>query len=96
MELGDIEERTHKFLPHFINEDEQKIIAPIHDVNLPPSLENIASPYSQESSSERLKRMRNIQELYFEKEEVTNFDILCCFFVNCERIKFDEVVTNKR
>jgi len=71
-------------------------MTPAHDATPPPSPANVASPSSQENSSERPHRMRSIQELYDDTEEITNFDFLCCLFADSEPMIFDEAVTNKR
>ena len=89
------EEKTYNFLPHFEDEEEQKTMTPAHDATPPPSPANVAFPSSQESSSERLHRMRNIQEIYDDTEEITNFHFVCCLFADSEPMDFDEVVTDK-
>lgn len=68
----------------------------MQDTTPPPSPTNVASPSSQESSNEKPQRTRNIQELYEDTEEVTNFDFLYCLFADSEPMNFDEVVTDKR
>jgi len=71
-------------------------MTPAHEATPPPSPANVASLFSQESSSERPHRMRSIQELYDDTEEITNFDFLCCLFADSEPMIFYEVVTDKR
>ena len=60
-------------------------MTPAHDATPPPSPASVASPSSQESSSERPHRMRSIQKLYDDTEEITNFDFLCCLFTDSEQ-----------
>ena len=71
-------------------------MTPAHYATPPPSPPNVASPSSQESSSEIPHMMKSIQELYDDTEEITNFDFLCCLFADSEPMNFDEVVTDKR
>ena len=66
-----------------------------HNANPSPLPANVASPSSQESSSERPHRMRSIKELYDDTEEITNFEFLCFLFADSEPINFDEDVTEK-
>ena len=89
------EERTYDFLPFFGDEEEHETMAPTQYATPPPSPANVASPSTQESLSERPHRMRSIQELYDDREEITNFDFLCCLFVDSEPMNFDEAVTAK-
>ena len=57
-------EKTYDFLPYFVDEEEQETMTPANDATQPPSPANVASPSSQESSSERPHKMRSIQELF--------------------------------
>ena len=66
------------------------------DATPPPPPANVASPSSQESSSERSHRMRSIQELYDDTKEITNFDFWCCLFVDSEPMNFDEAFNDER
>ena len=95
MELGDSGQKTYDFLPYFVDEEEQETMTPANDATQPPSPANVASPSSQESSSERPHRMRSTKELYDDKEEITNFEFLCFLFADSEPINFDEDVTEK-
>ncbi|KAH0781853.1 hypothetical protein KY290_001451 [Solanum tuberosum] len=90
------EERTYDFLPYFGDEEEHETMTPAQDATPPPSPANVASPSTQESSSEKPHRMRSIQELYDDTEEITNFNFLYCLFADSEPMNFDEVVTDKR
>uniref|UniRef100_A0A3Q7ED88 Reverse transcriptase Ty1/copia-type domain-containing protein n=1 Tax=Solanum lycopersicum TaxID=4081 RepID=A0A3Q7ED88_SOLLC len=51
-------------------------MTPAYDATPTPSPPNVASPSSQESSSEIPHMMKSIQELYDDTEEITNFDFL--------------------
>ena len=66
------------------------------DATPPPPPANVASPSSQESSSERPHRMRSIKKLYDDTREIINFGFLCCLFADSKPMNFDEVVTDKR
>ena len=90
------EEKPYDFLPYFGDEEEQDTMRPSHDATPPPSPANVASPSSQESSSEIPHMMKSIQELYDDTEEITNFDFLCSLFFYSEIMNFDEAVTDKR
>ncbi|KAF3666348.1 putative protein FAR1-RELATED SEQUENCE 5-like [Capsicum annuum] len=73
---------------------EQDTIAPTKDTTLP---KNVASLSSQDqSSSERPQRMRSIQELYDDTEEVTNFNSLCFLYSDSEPMNFDDAVIDKK
>ena len=53
-----MEEKTYDFLPYIGDEEEQETME--QDESPPPSPTNVATPSSQDSSSERPHRMRSI------------------------------------
>ena len=71
-------------------------MTPAHYATPPPSPPNVASPYSQKSSSERPYRMRSIQKFYDDTREIINFGFLCCLFADSKPMIFNEVVIDKR
>nr|XP_016502279.1 PREDICTED: ABC transporter B family member 10-like [Nicotiana tabacum] len=89
------EEISYDFVLYFGDEEEPETMELVQDTTPPPSPTNVASPSSQEISNEQPQRIRSIQELYEDTEEVTNFDFLYCLFDDSEPINFDEAVEDK-
>ncbi|KAH1095869.1 hypothetical protein GYH30_057311 [Glycine max] len=87
-------EDTYDFSPYFEEIDEEAMTPNDSTPALSPTPStNEASSSSEGSSSERPRRMRNIQELYDETEVIND---LFCLFVDSEPLNFDEAMKDKR
>ena len=87
-------EDTYDFFPYFEEIDEEALTPNDSTPALSPTPStNEASSSSEGSSSERPRRMRNIQELYDETEVIND---LFCLFVDSEPLNFDEAMKDKR
>lgn len=86
----DQQENTYSFLPYFDDEDD---VAPIEEPE--PSTPQGEPPTPQsENSSERPRRMRSLEDIYEDTEEIN--DELHCLFVDCESLSFQEAVQDKK
>ena len=89
------EGEQYDFFPLFKGSEEES--EELQDPMTPPPspLPTQEDPSSEESSSERPRRMRNLQELY---EVTSNQDnlTLFCLFADCEPIGFEEAVQSKK
>lgn len=69
----------------------------MQDTTLPLSPTHVALPTSLESSTEKPRKMKSIQELYNEIEEITDYyDNLFCLLVDSEPLDFNEAVKDER
>ncbi|RDX95429.1 hypothetical protein CR513_22046, partial [Mucuna pruriens] len=85
------EEDTCDFLSYF-KEGDQEVVAP----KTPPPLQTLSideASSSEGSSSERIQKIRSIQEIYDETKIIND---LFCLFVDSEPLTFDEIMEDKR
>jgi len=91
------EEKTYYFLA-YLKEEEQDQETAIQDVTFPHSPPPSDTCHAEEeSTSERLRKIRDICDIYETFDEVTcNLKELYCLQIDCEPLNFKEVVKDKK
>lgn len=73
-------------------------MVPLQEATPPHSPTHVASPISQENSSEMPRKLKSIQDFYNKTEKITNFEIndLFCLLLDSELMNFDETIKDAR